>query len=381
MKRQIIAEVIKYTHYQGNEKDKFNRYRQLLLLYNKHHALMTDIITNLHKYASFKSYLYILSLNKDDKLENLIFNVLINTLKDDIQKLNYEKEPSKLARWLPREGSHFDLTLNFVNRFVLRLYPELFLDENNLKKNLQWAKCQYRKTISTLNRALETLEVLMLENKEINYEKLTRTQINKYFYKFLKEDGEKFTMFLEKKYMERGIQIIDDIFTPSNIKHDVEKQICCNIWQENKCTFYEELSTTFNEDSDLLVDITQMMFYEKIVPRVIVLVLMFLEHKRDVYINNNKLQINGEFDIFDKVNYIKQCIRPSTSIIVPKNSTKKNLYVVTTKEIENLDLENYSQVIMYTASCIHQNIFKKEKVFIQSNLLMKCQELLFNYFI
>ena len=282
MKRTLVSQVIECTHYQGNEKQKFNKYRQLMFLYQKHKPLMKAIIMNLHKYASFKAYLYILSINRDNDLEELIFSVLVNTLKDDIRKYVENKETSDLAKWLPRENYHFDKSLNFVNRFVLRLFPELFSSNIDLQTSLNTAKRRYRIILSNINRKLETLEVLLSEKEtKINYEKLSVTQINKYFYKFFEEDNAVFMNFLKNKYIEMGIRMLDCI-RDDKIKHKEEKEICNAVWELVKFKHYNQFDSLFEKDSDLMTDKTQDMYENEVISHMFCFVLMFIESNRDV---------------------------------------------------------------------------------------------------
>jgi Domain of unknown function (DUF2828) len=364
-KRELVHDVIRCTHYQGNEKLKYRKYRQILSLYYKHKMQMTDIIMHLHKYSSFKAYLYLLSINKDDELENLIFSVLINTLNDDIKKCDNKQEISTLAKWLPRENSSFDKKLNFVNRFVLKLFPNIFANQyRDLLTNLNIAKKQYRLILTKLNSYLGTLEVkLCSQDKKIEYEKLNTTQINKYFYKFLKDDKVPFTCFLKNKYMEMGVNIIDCIYN-NNIKHPEEKEICDQIWETVKFKYYNQFKS-FEENSDLVVDITQGMYEDKMISKIFALVLMFIENNKCVYMNQNKVIIeNKDCAIFEKVNLIKHAISISNKIVVPKDNKNKMLYVITTKDIDQIEsFENYDKIYIIKYDFEDENYFKIEKQF------------------
>lgn len=362
MRKSLVKDVIKYTHCSGNEKQKFNAYRQLLYLYDKHYHVMTDIITNLHKYSSYKAYLYILSLNKNEQLENLIFSILINTLKDDIAKCERNQETSNLAKWLPREGSHFDKSLNFVNRFVLKMYPELFVDEKNVKTNLNKAKKRYRGALAGINRRLGTLEVLISDGKEIEYGALSEVQTNKYFYKFMKENESEFVNYLNKKYVDMGVGILDRVYK-DDIKHAVEKEICCFVWEDRKYEYYHRLALIFSGDCDLVVDITQLMYYEKTINHVLALILMFVEGGKLVFLNQKKVCLDDTTNIFDKIQKIKQCIQPE-EIKIPCKSVNDTLYVVTTKTIDEIpSFENYGKIIVYNVSKENEDIFGQKQIF------------------
>lgn len=365
MKKALVNQVIECTHYQGNEKQKFNKYRQLMFLYQKHKPLMKDIIMSLHKYASFKAYLYILSINKKDDLEELIFSVLVNTLKDDIRKYAENKETSDLAKWLPRENYHFDKSLNFVNRFVLRLFPELFSPNFDLQTSLNTAKRRYRIILSNINRKLETLEVLLSEKEtRINYEKLSITQINKYFYKFFEEDNAVFTNFLKNKYIEMGIRILDCI-REDKIKHKEEKEICNAVWDIVKFKYYNQYNCLFEKDYDLMIDITQDMYENGIISYMFCFVLIFIENNRDVYLNENKIIVSeNEINIFDKIQKIKQSIRLATTIKIPERSgNNKLLYVITNKDVKPIESFNSYDKIIICKPTFRKDIIRQVHVF------------------
>jgi hypothetical protein len=378
MKKTLVSEVIECTHYQGNEKQKFNKYRQLMLLYHKHKPIMKDIIMNLHKYASYKAYLYILSINKDDELESLIFCVLVNTLRDDIRKYAENKETSDLAKWLPRENYHFDKSLNFVNRYVLKLFPELFpqsmISDIDVQASLNTAKRRYRIILSNINRKLGTLEVLLsAKEKRINYENLSITQINKYFYKFLEEDNAIFTNFLKNKYLEMGICILDCI-RDDKIKHTKEKEICNEVWDLVKFKHYNQFTHLFEKDSDLMIDITQDIYENGIISYMFCFVLMFIENNRDVYLNGNKIIIN-ESDIFGKIQTIKQSIRLATNIKIPERvGNNKLLYVITTKDVKSIESFNSYDKIIICKPTFKKDILCQTNMF-TNNYLMR----LFNF--
>lgn len=109
----------------------------------------------------------------------------------DVDKDAGEKRPppklSLLAKWLPREGSHFDKKLKFVNRFAAIMWPEI-ADSVSSDAWKSAAKSKYRKTVSELTAQLDLPEVLLSAQREdeINFGKvaskatllLTKTFLN-----------------------------------------------------------------------------------------------------------------------------------------------------------------------------------------------------------
>ena len=95
---------------------------------------------------------------------------------------------SILAKWLPREGTHFDKKLSFVERFVAVMWPEMSTASTTSDDWKSSAKSKYRKTVSELTTTLELPEVLLSAKREdeINFGKvaskatflLTKTFLN-----------------------------------------------------------------------------------------------------------------------------------------------------------------------------------------------------------
>ncbi len=99
---------------------------------------------------------------------------------------------SLLAKWLPREGSHFDKSIGFIEKFAPLMWPELSPSKkSDQTSNESWksvAKAKYRKTVAELTSYYDLPEVLLSAKREeeINFEKvaskatflLTKTFLN-----------------------------------------------------------------------------------------------------------------------------------------------------------------------------------------------------------
>jgi Domain of unknown function (DUF2828) len=209
---------------------------------------MIDIITNIHKYASYQSYFYLMSVTGNAKLENIIFATLMNRLKDDIDNYKQNKEISNLAKWMPREGSFFDRKLNFVNRFVKRFYK---IDNEDKIKYLDSYKKAYRKILTMLNQRLGTIEVALCnQNIEINFNNLTPTSINKYFNHFMNDQNQKnrFLDFLKCRYIKMDKDILKYIWD-EHIIHEQDKQIVNEIWNFIKYKYFNNIDKDSIEEN------------------------------------------------------------------------------------------------------------------------------------
>ena len=154
-KYDLIKIIIQCTHYKGNEKQKQKKYRQILSLWYKYPREMDQIMKNLYKYASFKSYFYLMTITGNKHFENIIFSTLMNVLLNDIINNKEGKDISNLAKWMPKEGTFFDRKLNFVNRFVKRFYK--IKTEQNIQ-HLDNYKKIYRKTLVMLKQQIDLVE-------------------------------------------------------------------------------------------------------------------------------------------------------------------------------------------------------------------------------
>lgn len=108
---------------------------------------------------------------------------------EQLEKLR-QKGPklSLLPKWLPREGSHFDKSIGFVERFVALLWPASAPTKKSEESWKSFAKAKYRKTVAELTSYYGLPEVLLSAKREeeINFERvaskatlvLTKTFLN-----------------------------------------------------------------------------------------------------------------------------------------------------------------------------------------------------------
>jgi len=339
--------------YKTDEKNRLKRYRQITSLYSKYKDNMTTIIENLHKYSSFKAYLYLLDVASDPELINLIYNTLVKIFKNDIY--NYENNEkyekiSLLAKWLPRENFHFDKKINFVNKFVTIMYPNIITtidleilkntdsqqkssEIKNINKKINYAKKLYRTTCSNLNRKLGTIEPLLCKQQynDINFNELTRTQLNKYFYTFIENTeitATNFTNYLTSLYYNLEIELPNYV-AQNRIVHDIEKNICSRTWNTIKRNYYNNDIIT---SEPIIMDITHASLKNIKIP--ILLLSMFSIESGDT--------------IFEQISYVNKNISSSTTLTIPnKISSNKILYIYTDKQIDNIfGYENYEKIII-----------------------------------
>src|SRR5207245_2961042 len=108
----------------------------------------------------YKDYFYILNFSKNTNLDDYIYNIIINQLKEYLKNIKCKKQISTLGKWLPREKSEINKKINFIDKFNSKFYPDFAIYS---------ARKRYRKLKSMLNKNLGTLEVNLCAK---NYDKI-----------------------------------------------------------------------------------------------------------------------------------------------------------------------------------------------------------------
>lgn len=108
-----------------------------------------------------------------DKINETCYDIMAEQLRKDMMTLDEDNNDtmSLLAKWLPRENSHFDKKLKFVNAFASRVFPGSVIDARSWESS---AKAHYRKTLAALTERLKLPEVLLAAQREdeIRFKKL-----------------------------------------------------------------------------------------------------------------------------------------------------------------------------------------------------------------
>jgi hypothetical protein len=163
-------------------------------------------------YGYYKDYFLILDIIKDRKgdykdivvrIFDLVYNQLIKDMDytSEYKKFSsIEDKPklSLLAKYIPKEGKHFDKSYNFVEMFVKKYF--LKSDDVDVDQLLD-AKKKYRKYVSKLNEAINTPEIKMSAKKfaEINFSNISSKCVFKYRKAFLNE----ILIKKDKEFIER----------------------------------------------------------------------------------------------------------------------------------------------------------------------------------
>lgn len=184
----------------GGKGERLIFYHMLIQLYDYFPKTVLNLLTLIPLYGYFKDYFVIIELIKKkygekyepmvDKIYSLVYKQLLKDY-EELEKPN--PKISLLAKYIPKEGKHFDKVYHFVDNFVLKF----FMDQDKYSKAseedkgnmLDDAKQKYRKIVSKLNKALNTVEILMSANKyaDIIFSKLGSKSLFKYRKAFLNE--------------------------------------------------------------------------------------------------------------------------------------------------------------------------------------------------
>lgn len=204
MIKDLFVLIFHKRYCRGGEGEKLLSYHLILETYNHYPEIICKLIKLLPLYGYYKDYFeiwkIICELKIDDhtrfsKYQSLI-SAIVSDIKDQLKK-DTDDKISLLAKWMPRENSHYarlcywyvsslekiDL-VTYLASIVHNVIPDL----KNVKGN-KWYLMKYRKLISELSKKLNVSETLMCANKysEIQYEKVASKAMKNYTKAFLNE--------------------------------------------------------------------------------------------------------------------------------------------------------------------------------------------------
>lgn len=157
--------------------------------------------TTIHPYGSWKDIKYFCEYcksqthNKQHPLIKYAIEIANEQLKEDDHAYIYgSKDISLVAKWIPREKTSFGWLYKY---FAINYFPEYIetaSDAHQLERAILKCKTAYRKVLSTLNTAIETLQIKQCghEWSNINFNHVTSISLSKQKKAFLniKTNGE-----------------------------------------------------------------------------------------------------------------------------------------------------------------------------------------------
>ncbi len=137
----------------GGKGERALFYTFITSLYNKRPDVVKKLLTLVPEYGCWRDMWELYNRSKDDDMKNAILDVaksvffadLVKNASGDVNNL------SLVAKWLPREKS------GTYPGFARKVCNHFYNDVSSARKRI----IQYRKDISTLNKALKTVEINM----------------------------------------------------------------------------------------------------------------------------------------------------------------------------------------------------------------------------
>lgn len=157
----------------GGKGEKKLAYDIFLQLSKQYPETAQKLLVFFPQYGYWKDLFLIMELAQGDPTVNSdgiverCHDLIAEQLRKDMETLTKTVVDgvslSLLAKWLPRENSHFDKKLKFVNAFAVKMFPGDATDKNNWKSS---ANAQYRRTLAALTERLKLPEVLLAAHRE-----------------------------------------------------------------------------------------------------------------------------------------------------------------------------------------------------------------------
>ena len=335
VKNEIMRGFKKPTHHKSN-----NTFKILIKAYDSYTDVVEEIIDNLNTITYYKDYFRLLTISKHEQLNNYVWNLIEKRTIEEFNNFNKKKsKPSMLAKWLPSENSHYDKKLDFVNKIVKILYPNL----NNLS-----AKKRYRKQLSEMRQQLDIVETKLCakEYDKIDVYKLsnhalikynnilcnnpkTKADLIEYYTNICKNAGYVELVCRALSYYRKGLHLK---------KSFIEGQIICTSWNK----LIEDLHLT--PDKDMVVNVSPNVI-NKYYKQFVLTVLLFIE-KNGYYIVNGKYPSLIKFDktatLFDKITGILTNVGSSNKVNEDKIRMLTDKELIIVKDISDpIDCSKY----------------------------------------
>ncbi len=137
----------------GGKGERALFYKFIVSLYNKRPDVVKKLLTLVPEYGCWRDMWELYNRSKDDDMKNVILDVAKSVFFADLVKNGSGdvNNLSLIAKWLPREKS------GTYPGFARKVCNYFYNDISSARKRI----IQYRKDISTLNKALKTVEINM----------------------------------------------------------------------------------------------------------------------------------------------------------------------------------------------------------------------------
>lgn len=202
----LFATVFLTRNCRGGKGEKALFYKMLLHLYHEFPETVVGLLDLVPHYGYWKDYQLILEMVNGSRKEtyahlvNRIYEILVNELennKKEIQLAKIENRTPKIsfvAKFIPKEGKHFDRATNFVSNMCKLMFNDTLTGVENKtreerEKTWNYCKKQYRRIVSEQNKLLDTPEIKMAGKRwaEIQFSKVASLCLDRHRKAFLNE--------------------------------------------------------------------------------------------------------------------------------------------------------------------------------------------------
>lgn len=202
--RYLVALVFHTRDCRGGKGERRVFRRMLIHAYEQFPKTIESLVQYIPTYGYWNDLNKLLvDLGTDAKYEslrNVIYTIMVEQISCDLDNLNMWELDKKsaeeqgvefnkklhltlIAKWAPKENSSFDRKIKSAKQLAMKLYPREFTVD------FRTALKQYRKTITRLNGAINTTEVLMCEKRfsEIQFRLVPGKCLTRYRRAFLNQ--------------------------------------------------------------------------------------------------------------------------------------------------------------------------------------------------
>lgn len=208
-----------------------NFYETFSALYREYPNLIEDLINIIPNSRSYSDLLNILRYGDNIHVDNIIYNVLAERFKKDIELLKDDNTPSTLVRYLPNEKTVWSKNIGFIDHLMSRIYPRM-----SINKKMQ----TYRDYRSRINEHIGTIRNYEGRFKDLDFSKMSFKTLLKNYNRFLQGGCEKKVRYEIMERLNRT-SMPDFIDILLNNEDPFITEICNSIWP----TYYKDFCLDF----------------------------------------------------------------------------------------------------------------------------------------
>ena len=126
-----------------------------------------------HPYGSWKDIKYLYKFDPHAHVAYYGFQLMNTQLRDDIES----DKPSLVAKWIPREKSHFGEIFTILATDYFQEYLNTAKTDDTKQKAIKKCKMEYRKLLSSMNKKIDTVQIKQCGQNWSDIDPLKQTSI------------------------------------------------------------------------------------------------------------------------------------------------------------------------------------------------------------